>query len=191
MRIAIEVGGHSRWVSRQLSSYGHAVMVADARKLRLIYENPPKSELVDAAYLAKLLRLEMSLLSPVTHRTEEAQQHLAILRSRVSLVRARSQLVNHTRGMAKSFRARLPSCSTESFAKKASLALPESLRPALEPILESIQEMSQRIQSFAQEIARLGAQQYPQTECMCQINGVGALTALAFVLTLENENRFN
>ena len=91
----------------------------------------PRAELVDAAYLAKLLRLEMSLLSPVTHRTEEAQQHLAILRSRVSLVRARSQLVNHTRGMVKSFRARLPSCSTESFAKKASLALPESLRPAL------------------------------------------------------------
>ena len=48
MRLAIEVGGHSRWVSRLLSGYGHEVVVADARKLRLIYENPRKSDRADA-----------------------------------------------------------------------------------------------------------------------------------------------
>jgi len=189
-KIAIEVGSHSRWVSRLLRSYGHEVVVADARKLRLIYENPRKSDRVDAEYLAKLLRLDASLLSPIIHRGDEAQQHLAILRSRDSLVQARTQLVNHARGIVKSFGYRLPSCSTKSFATKARPALPESLRPALGPILESIQQISEHIRKYDQEIERLCQEVYPETINMRQIKGVGALTALAYVLTLEDVNRF-
>jgi transposase len=190
MHIALEVGGHSRWVSRVLRSYGHEVVVADARKLRLIYENPRKSDRVDAEYLAKLVRLDASLLSPVKHRGEEAQQHLALLRSRDSLVQARTQLVNHVRGMVKSFGGRLLACSTESFARKAQPELPDGLRPALEPILESIQEMSVRIQHYEQALERLCQEIYPETGSLRQIKGVGALTALAFVLTLEEAQRF-
>jgi transposase len=190
MRIAIEVGSHSRWVSRELRGYGHEVIVADARKLRLIYQNPRKSDRVDATYLAKLVRLDVSLLGPIRHRGETAQQHLSLLRSRESLVKARTQLVNHTRGMAKSFGARLPKCSTESFARKVRTALPASLHPALGPVLDSIQDLSQRIRSYDQEIERLAEAEYPETESMRQIKGVGALTALAFVLTLEEPGRF-
>ncbi|MGB3400967.1 MAG: IS110 family transposase [Candidatus Deferrimicrobiaceae bacterium] len=191
MRIAIEVGGHSRWVSKMLRSCGHEVVVANASKLRLIYENPRKSDRVDAEYLAKLLRLDASLLSPVMHREEETQQHLAILRSRDSLVQTRTQLVNHVRGMVKSFGSRLPSCSTKSFARKARPELPESLRPALEPILESIQDMSEHIQKYDREIEHLCQQVYPETANMRQIKGVGALTSLAYVLTLEDARRFH
>jgi transposase len=190
MRIALEVGAHSRWVSRLLHSYGHEVIVADARKLRLIYENPRKSDRVDAAYLAKLVRLDVSLLAPITHRGEEAQQHLALLRARDSLVRARTQLVNHARGLVKSFGARLPACSTEAFARKARPAVPEGLQPALTGILESIQTLTERIRAYDQEIERLCAEVYPDTAVMRQIKGVGALTALAFVLTLEDPQRF-
>nr|NIO10090.1 IS110 family transposase [Deltaproteobacteria bacterium] len=190
LRIAIEVGAHSRWVSHQLASYGHDVVVADPRQLRLIYKNPRKSDRVDAEYLARLVRIDPELLSPVSHRSKEAQQHLAILRSRDSLVAARTQLVNHARGMVKSFGERLPPCSTESFARKARPALPEGLRPALEPVLDSIQEISHRIQAYDQEIERLCTETYPETSKLRQIKGVGALTALAFVLTLDNAGRF-
>jgi transposase len=190
MRIAIEVGGHSRWVSRLLSSYGHEVVIADARKLRLIYETPRKSDRVDAEYLAQLVRLDPSLLSPVQHRGEEAQQHLAILRSRDSLVQARTKLINHARGMVKSFVGRLLGCSADSFARKAKPALPDSLQAALEPILESIGEMTVRIRSYEREIERLCEQVYPETANLRQIKGVGALTALAYGLTLENAKRF-
>ena len=37
MRIAIEAGTHSPWASRVLEECGHEVLVANARKLRLIY----------------------------------------------------------------------------------------------------------------------------------------------------------
>lgn len=190
MRIAIEVGGHSRWVSRQLRAYGHEVYVADARKLRLIYQNPRKSDRVDATYLAKLVRLDVSLLAPIRHRGATAQQHLSLLRSRESLVKVRTQLINHTRGLVKSFGERLPKCSTESFAQKVRAELPVALRPALGPILDSIQDLSRRIHSYDQEIERLAEEVYPETENMRQIKGVGPLTALAFVLTLEEPGRF-
>ena len=37
MRIAIEAGTHSPWASRVLKECGHEVLVANARKLSLIY----------------------------------------------------------------------------------------------------------------------------------------------------------
>jgi transposase len=190
MRIALEVGAHSRWISRLLRRYGHEVVVADARKLRLIYENPRKSDRVDAEYLAKLVRLDISLLAPIRHRGEKVQEHLALLRSRSSLVQARTQLVNHVRGLVKSFGVRLPSCSTESFARKARPELPENLRPALDPVLETIQDLSVRIRAYEQEIERLCDEVYPETHKLRQIKGVGSLTSLAFVLTLEDPKRF-
>jgi transposase len=191
MKIAIEVGTHSRWVSRKLKGgYGHEVIVANARALRLIYKNPRKSDRVDAAYLAKLVRLDQSLLGPIRHCGEAVQKHLAILRSRDSLVKARTKLINHIRGMVKSYGARLPGCSTESFVKKARPVLPIVLRPALEPVLESIEELNKHISSYQKEIERLADEEYPETKSMCEIKGVGALTALTFVLTLEDPGRF-
>jgi transposase len=48
MRIAIEAGTHSPWASRVLEECGHEVLVADARKLRLIYANKRKTDEIDA-----------------------------------------------------------------------------------------------------------------------------------------------
>jgi transposase len=48
MRLAIEAGTHSPWVSRLLEECGHEVLVANARKLRLIYANKRKTDEIDA-----------------------------------------------------------------------------------------------------------------------------------------------
>src|SRR5215213_3737218 len=48
LRIAIETGTHSPWVSRLLEECGHEVLVANARKLRLIYANKRKTDEIDA-----------------------------------------------------------------------------------------------------------------------------------------------
>ena len=62
-RIAMETGSLSPWASRLLESLGHEVLVAHARKLRLIYDNVSKSDRVDAQYLARITRLDPQLLS--------------------------------------------------------------------------------------------------------------------------------
>ena len=103
MRIAIEAGTHSPWASRVLEECGHEVLVANARKLRLIYSNKRKTDEIDAENLARLARLDPKLLYPLKHRGEESQAHMALIRSREALVGTRTQLVNHVRGAVKSF----------------------------------------------------------------------------------------
>ena len=136
LRIAMEAGTHSPWVSRVLEECGHEVLVANARKLSLIYANKRKTDEVDAENLARLARLDPKLLYPLKHRGEDSQTHMALIRSRQALVGARTQLVNHLRGAVKSFGARLPKCPARSFHKRAPGHIPEALLPALGPVLE-------------------------------------------------------
>jgi transposase len=193
MRIAIEAGTHSPWVSRVLEGCGHDVLVANSRKLRLIYANRRKTDEVDAENLAPLARLDPKLLYPLKHRDENSQAHMAIIRSRQALVGCRTQLVNHVRGTVKSFGARLPKCPTVSFHKNAAGHIPEALLPALEPILEQIASLTERILKYDRKletISKESKERYPETDLLRQVEGVGPLTALTFVLTLEDPYRF-
>lgn len=197
-RVAMEVGTHSPWVSRLLTELGHEIIVADARKLRLIYRNPRKNDRIDAEYLARLARLDPQLLSPVRHRSPETQADLTLIRSRDALVRARTMLINHMRGMAKSFGKRLPACSADSFHHKVREAMPQPLQPALEPLLDTLGEMtansastfSERIRAYDRQIEDLCQSRYPETKGLRQVGGVGALTSLAYILSLEDPARF-
>jgi transposase len=190
LRIAIETGTHSPWVSRLLEECGHEVLVANSRKLRLIYANKRKTDEVDAENLARLARVDPKLLYPLKHRGEESQAHMALIRSRQALVDCRTQLVNHVRGAVKSFEARLPKCPARSFHKRASEHIPEALRPALGPILEQIGSLTERIRQYDRQLETLCEEHYPETELLRQVEGIGSLTALTFVLTLEDPHRF-
>ncbi len=192
LRIAIEAGTHSPWVSRVLEECGHEVLVANPRKLKLIYANKRKTDEIDAENLARLARLDPKLLYPLKHRGEDSQAHLAIIRSRQALVGARTQLINHVRGAVKSFGARLPKCPAVSFHKKAAAHIPEALWAALGPILETIGSLTQRIRDYERQLETISKEHYYylETDLLRQVEGVGALTALTFVLTLEDPSRF-
>ncbi len=190
LRIAIETGTHSPWVSRLLEECGHEVLVANARKLRLIYANKQKTDEMDAENLARLARLDPKLLHPLKHRGEDSQAHLALIRSRQALVSCRTQLVNHVRGAVKSFGARLPKCPARSFHKRAPEHIPEALLPALGPVLEQIGSLTERIRDCDRRIETISEERYPETELLRQVEGIGPLTALTFVLTLEDPHRF-
>jgi transposase len=190
MRIAIEAGTHSPWASRVLEECGHEVLVANARKLRLIYSNKRKTDEVDAENLARLARLDPKLLYPLKHRGQECQAHIAIVRSREALVGTRTQLVNHVRGTVKSFGGRLPKCPARSFHKRASEHIPEALLPALGPILEQIGSLTERIRQYERQLEAISKEHYPETDLLRRVEGIGPLTALTFVLTLEDPHRF-
>src|ERR1700752_3188998 len=102
-RIALEIGTHSPWISRLLSELGHEVIVANARKVRLIGESRKKDDRLDAQTLARLARIDPQLLYPVKHRSVQAQADRMTIRARAGLVRARTALVNTARGLAKSY----------------------------------------------------------------------------------------
>jgi transposase len=190
MRIAIEAGTHSPWASRVLEGLGHEVLVANARKLRLIYANKRKTDEIDAENLARLARVDPKLLYPLKHRGEDSQAHMATVRSRQAMIGCRTQLVNHLRGAVKSFGARLPKCPARSFHKRATAHIPEALRPALEPILEQIASLTERIRDYDRRLVAISLEHYPETGLLRQVEGIGPLTALCFVLTLEDPYRF-
>jgi transposase len=189
-RIAMEVGTHSRWASQFLRELGPQVLVANARKLRAIYDNPCKGDRVDAQTLARLARLEPELLSPVYHRSPQAQADLGILRSRDALVRSRTLLINHVRGTAKAAGVRLASSSAHGFVAKVAPDMPVALQAALFPILESIATLDQHIRDFDLQIEALCRDRYPQVLALRRVAGVGPLTALAFILAFGNPHRF-
>jgi transposase len=188
--VAIEAGTHSPWVSRVLEECGHEVLVANPRRTRLIYASKRKTDEIDAESLARLARVDPKLLYPLKHRGEDSQAHLAIIRSREALVSARTQLVNHVRGAVKSFGHRLPKCPASSFHNRAPEHVPEALRAALGPILETIGSLTQRIREYDRQLEIVSKEHCPETELLRQVEGIGVLTALTFVLTLEDPSRF-
>ena len=184
--VAIEAGTHSPWISRQLTSMGCKVLVGNPRKLRVIWDSNDKSDGRDANMLARVARFDPELLYPINHRGEQAQIDLELLQARDILVKNRSSLINHIRGSVKSLGGRLPSCSAESFHRQAGDHLAEELRETIKPLLTVLEQMTTQIKSFDQQIDKISRERYPETELLRAIKGVGPLTSLAFILTLED-----
>lgn len=189
-RVAIEVGTHSPWMLRVLLECGHQVLVANPRKLRLIYENESKSDRLDARMLARLARVDPQLLHPVRHRGLQAQVDLAVLRARDIVVQARTAAIGHVRGALKSFGVRVPGGTASTFHRRAALVLPQELEPAIGPLLRNLAALTEQIQGYDRLVETIAEEHYPETWRLRQVCGVGALTALCFVLTIEDPHRF-
>jgi transposase len=189
-RIAIEVGTHSPWLSRLLAALGHEVIVANARQVQLISASSRKNDRVDARTLARLARVDPELLRPIRHRSEKAQQDLMVIRIRAAMVEARTSLVNAARGLAKAMGERLPACDTDRIGVEELAGLPEKLQEVMKPLLEQVESLTEKIKKSEQTIEQIARRDYPETALLRQVNGVGPLIALTFVLTVENKQRF-
>lgn len=189
-RIAMEVGTHSPWVSRLLGGMGHEVIVANARQVRLISASSRKDDRLDAQTLARLARVDPQLLRPIRHRSEAAQTHLMAIRVRAALVETRTRLVNTARGLAKSVGERLPSCDADQMGMDRGEGLPQPLLKTLEPLLKEVESLTEKVKASDAKIEQIARSEYPETELLKQVSGVGTLIALTFVLTVEDRERF-
>lgn len=189
-RVVLEVGTHSPWVSRCVTEHGHEAIVANPRRVRLIAENDSKSDGVDAELLGRLGRVDPSLLRPIAHRGVQAQRDRILIQTRDGLVRARTQLVNQVRGFAKALGTRMPASSTEAFPRRVRATAPLDLFPGLETLLETIDRLTATIRQMDREVEQLCRERYPETALLRQVPGVGAITALYYVLTIEDPSRF-
>jgi transposase len=156
-------------VSRLLSELGHEVIVANPRRVRLISANDSKNDAVDSELLARLGRADPKLLSPITHRGQQAQKDLVLLRNRDGFVRSRTQLINQARGFAKSLGDRLPSSSAVAFPKRVRAAKKDQLFSGLETLLQVIDTLTVAIGDMDRKIERLSRERYPETMLLRQI----------------------
>ena len=189
-RVVLEVGTHSPWVARTLAALGHAVLVGNPSAMYGARRRRRRNDRLDAEFLARQGRADPALLHPIHHRGLAAQQDLALVRARDQLVHTRTQLINHVRGAVKSLGRRLSACSAEAFARRAARELPSALAPALTPLLDVIAELSRRIATADRAIATVIRTRHPIARHLQQPAGVGPLTALTYVLLLDDPARF-
>jgi len=188
---AMEVGTHSPWVSRLIEENGCSCLVANARKLRAIYQNERKCDALDARMLAKLARVDPELLSPIKHGSEERQLDRLAITLRDSLVRQRVNIISTIRFSLKSLGVRLPGCSTPYFARLCRQELEDSpLLAVVETSLVALDGLNAQIKALDKQIAKTAAEQYPQTKRLEQITGVGPITSLSYVLAVGEPERF-
>jgi transposase len=188
-RVALEVGTHSPWVSRQVSALGHEVIVANPHKVKLITRSVRKNDRIDARQLARLARVDPKLLSPIRHRGEEAQADLAVIRARAELMEARTGLINCARGLAKAMGERLKPCDAEQVKASLGEGLKREVQGAILPLLKSVESLSQQIREYDRQIAEM-AKRHPEVELLTAVYGVGTLIGMTFVLTIEDPERF-
>ena len=188
-RVVLEAGPRSPWLSRLMADLGHEVVVANPRQVALIARSQRKTDRLDAEWLARLGRFDPQLLAPIRHRSEQSQHDLAVVRARDALVRTRTLLINHVRGAIKACGVALPSCTAGAFHSKMADHIPGGLRPALLPLVEAVGELTARIAAAGREVEAL-CEAHPETAALRQVTGVGPITALTFVLTVEDPSRF-
>lgn len=190
-RVVMEASTHSPWISRLVADCGHDAFVVDPHRVQLISENKYKDDPTDAELLARLGRADIKLLNPIEHREENCQADLVKIRMRAVLVRVRSSLISTVRGTVKSFGGRIPSCSSETFGKKARDHLPELIRDTMVVMLSKIQALTTTIRRLDNEIEELIERRYPEANLLLQIDGAGPVTALCFILVLQDPERFD
>ena len=189
-RVVIEVGTHSAWVREVIAGLGHEVLVANPRMMEGSKRRRRKNDRIDARKLARLGRVDPKSLYPIQHRSSQVRADLLVLRARDALVASRTELINTVRALVKTMGARLSSCSSVAFAKKVEMEIPSELRETLQPLLRLIAALNDEIESYDQKIEELASEKYKHTKLLQQVTGVGPITSLAYVLTLETPLRF-
>lgn len=189
-RVVLEVGTHSPWIARLLGTLGHEVLVANPSAMYGARRRRKRNDQMDAEFLARQGRADVRLLHPIQHRREAAQTHLEVLRARDQIVATRTKLINHVRGSVKSTGARLPAASAEAFVRRVAPTIPLPLVPILAPMLAMITALTATITQYDAQIATMIAEQYPAAQRLQQPAGVGPITALAYVLLVDDPTRF-
>ena len=188
--VALEAGTHSPWVSRYLTGLGAKVIVANPRKLHAITRHERKCDRRDAGMLARLARADAALLHPIQHGTAQAQLDLLGLKLRDSLVRTRVNLINTVRFTLKSLGHAVSNPSSEAFHKHIVTAVPADGLPVVQPVLAVLALLTEQIKTLERGLIARGKKDYPVTQRLQQIAGVGPLTALCFVLKIGEPTRF-
>jgi len=188
-QVVFEAGSQSHWISWMLEDLGHEPLVVHPRRLKMITDSSRKTDRADATWLLLLGESDLQILEPISVRSRDQQADLVRLRTRQTLVRMRVNAIHAVRGHAKLFGCALASGSPDAFPKRARAGLCRELRIACAPLLVHIESLTRSIRRIDAELDAV-AERRPETQCMLQVPSIGVITALTFVLTLQDVDRF-
>ena len=188
--ILIEAGTESEWVARHLESLGHEVIVADPNfaPMYATRSRRVKTDKRDARTLAEAARL--GAYRPA-HRTSDKQRHIrAKLAVREALVRSRAKYISLIRALLRRDGLRIAAGTARCFSVRlADLATTPELRTEISPLLDLLHSLNAQIKQADEELVQLVSED-PVIRRLTTVPGVGPVTAVCFVATLDDVTRF-
>jgi transposase len=188
--VGVEASGYSLWFHRLIEQAGHRLLVGDALAIRTFARRRQKNDRRDAQLLLDLL---VHQDFPSIHLPSPASRDLlALLRYRHRLVRMRTMLRNGLQAVALSHRLRLgPKLFTARGQQQfAALPLDGAFATQRQHSLLLLASLGEQVQAVEAQLEQR-AQTDPRVLRLRTHPGVGLLTALAVVHSLEPVTRFD
>jgi len=189
-RIGIETGAMTPWLVHELRNVGLDVVCLDARHARAALKMQiNKTDQNDAEGLAQIVRT--GWFRAVHVKSFDSHRVRALLGARTQLVGMTTRLSNHIRGVLKTFGLLPGAMRGLPFDRKVEALLVEHADVALivQPMLVAWRQLRVQIKAFDKAIRKLVRS---NTTCrlLMSVPGIGVLSALAYVSTVEDPERF-
>ena len=188
-RAVIEASCFYRWLYDLLRPHGEVVL-AHPLRLRAIWSGRAKTDKLDARVLADLLRAE---LIPESYVPPERYQALRDLtRARARLVRGRTKAQNGLHFLLGRYNLRAPyrmPFGARGLKWLESLELPPASALVRDELVERVRYFDRRVRKLDEELARV-AGEFPETEALTPLHGVGLYSALLVVAEIGEPGRF-
>ncbi len=192
VKVAVEAGGHSRWIHDTLKKLGISVYVVNPNKVKLIAKNKKKTDKIDAAFLAKLLRMD-ELPERVYVAEGDSRELRDLLRSRYQLVTSTTCLTNHLRGMLRQegirLKARAFNDGTIFSRLLRNKSVPKHLHPIITSYEKAIAEVRKQRGALDAEIAKYKNQDIELLKSVPGIGEVASKTTYAAISTVKRFKR--
>ncbi len=190
VRIGLEAGPTATWLWTELKQLGLPVICIDARHAKAVLKMQiNKSDRNDAAGIARIM--QTGWFKEVRVKDLDSHAVRALLASRALLVKIKRDLENQVRGLLKNLGRVIGRAKCNVFAVRAEELIegrPE-LMAAVRPLLEARQAIEQQIDHLDRKVMRL-ARDYAQVRRFMTAPGVGPITALCFLATIDDPTRF-
>jgi transposase len=189
-RLGIETGPMTTWLVHELRARGLDVVCLDARHARAALKMQlNKTDANDAEGLAQIMRT--GWFRAVHVKSFETHRARALLGARAQLVGMTTRLSNHIRGVLKTFGLLPGAMRGLPFDRRVEALLEErpDVAPVVLPMLGAWRQLRVQIAAFDKAVREL-VRASPTCRLLMTVPGIGALTGLAYVSTVEDPNRF-
>lgn len=189
-RIVFETGSLSNWLWHQLRALGFPVICLDARHANAALSmRINKSDQNDAKGLAEMAR--MGWYREAAVKGEESWKTRSMLAARTKLVNLRRDIDNQMRGLCKGLGIVLGRAGSTNLARKVDAVLAEApdLQDIFAPLLLAQCCLTEQIEKFDRQLMAV-AKGDKTVRRMMTVPGIGPLTALSFVVTIDDPTRF-
>lgn len=192
MQVAIEAGGQTLWIVDVLRTLGTQVHVVHPLKVKWIAESKKKTDRVDAALLAHLLRIG-GLPEPVHVPGPQSRELRHLLVARRQLVTIRTKLVNVLRGLLRQQQIVLPAraLSTQiGWARLKHVPVSTSVRAIVDTYAELATTLCATLKTLDHQLG-VRASDDGRVAQLQTIPGVGPISAQTLLATVDTIERFH